>query len=146
YDFCRVVLVFNITSGEVEGTDVSGTKVAAVADTPKVMTDGNWRMGVFVDAGASDEQAAKLMQVFGGPLVGPLGSFGPLTGENLGGECAPMEVKEHRLRHSVLIGDAVDFEIEAIVPFGVDTGQPVRLTGMFHPVGSELTVAKPVRA
>jgi hypothetical protein len=39
YDYCRVVLVFNIREGEVEGTDIGGLKVAAVADTPKVMTE-----------------------------------------------------------------------------------------------------------
>src|SRR3954467_22704 len=49
YDFCRVTLVFDIREGEIEGTDIGGLKVAAVADTPKVMTDGNWRLGVFVD-------------------------------------------------------------------------------------------------
>src|SRR5437588_6791232 len=59
-DYCRVVLVFHLKDGEVEGVDVSGLTVAAVADTPKLMTDGNWRLGVFIDAAASDEQAEKL--------------------------------------------------------------------------------------
>ena len=59
-DRCNVVLVFNVKSGEVDGTDVSGLTVAAVADTPKVMTDGNWRLGVVIDEAASDEQAEKL--------------------------------------------------------------------------------------
>jgi hypothetical protein len=45
----------------------------------------------------------------------------------------------------VRIGDAVDFEVEDIVPFGSETGQPVRMTGMFHPSGSELTLAKTLR-
>ena len=57
YDFCRVTLVFDIREGEIEGTDVAGLKVAAIADTPKVMTEGNWKLGVFVDDQASDEQA-----------------------------------------------------------------------------------------
>jgi len=50
------VLVFHIKQGDVEGTDVSGLTVAAVADTPKVMTDGNWRLGVIIDSAASDER------------------------------------------------------------------------------------------
>ena len=66
YDYCRVVLAFDITEGEIEGTDVAGLKIAAIADTPKVMTDGNWRIGVLVDANASDEQADKLVAVFSG--------------------------------------------------------------------------------
>src|SRR5438309_10569103 len=61
YDYCRVVLVFSIKDGEIEGTDVSGLHVAAIADTPKVMTDGNWKLGVFVDERASDEQMNKLV-------------------------------------------------------------------------------------
>jgi hypothetical protein len=35
YDYCRVTLVFNVKDGEIEGTDVSGLTVAAVADTPR---------------------------------------------------------------------------------------------------------------
>src|SRR3982751_3656010 len=83
-DRCRVVLVFNVTEGDVDGTDVSGLKVAAVADTPKVMSEGNWRLGVFLDEAANDEQAEKLGAVFGGQLGGPMEALGPLIGENLG--------------------------------------------------------------
>ena len=38
----------------------------------------------------------------------------------LGVERAPFEVVEDGLRHSVKIGDAIDFEIEDIVPWGVE--------------------------
>jgi hypothetical protein len=146
HDRCRVTLVFAIADGEVDGTDVSGLTVAAVADTPKVMTDGNWRLGVFIDSAASDEQAEKLGAVFGGQLGGPMEALGPLVGENLGVERAPIDVREDGLRHSVKIGDAVDFEIEDVVPFGIESGEPARMSGIFHPVGSELTIAKATRS
>ena len=146
YDRCRVTLVFNVTDGEVDGTDVSGLTVAAVADTPKVMTEGNWRLGVFIGEAASDEQAEKLGAVFGGQLGGPMAALAPLIGENLGLERAPIEVHEEGLRHSVKIGDAVNIEIEDVVPFGVESGKPARLSGIFHPAGSELTIAKATHA
>lgn len=146
YDRCQVTLVFNVTDGDIDGTAVSGVTVAAVADTPKVMTDGNWRLGVFIDEGASDEQAEKLGAVFGGQLGGPMEGLVPLIGENLGLERARIEVREDGLRHSVKIGDAVDIEIEDVIPFGVESGEPARLTGIFHPAGSELTVSKATRA
>ena len=145
-DYCRVVLVFHVKEGEVEGVDVSGLTVAAVADTPKVMTDGNWRLGVFVDEDASDEQTEKLVQVFSGQLGGPMGALAPLVGEILGVERARIDLDDDGLRHSVRIGDVVDFEIEDIVPFGVETGQPIRFDGMFHPVGSDLTMAEAKRS
>ena len=146
YDRCRATLVFNVTQGEVEGTDVSGLTVAAVADTPKVMSEGNWRLGVFIDAAASDDQAEKLGAVFGGQLGGPMEALLPLVGENLGVERASIEVREEGLRHSVKIGDAIDFEIEDVVSFGVESGEPARLTGIFHPAGSELTISKATRS
>jgi hypothetical protein len=146
HDRCKVTLVFNVKDGNVEGTDVSGLTVAAVADTPKVMSDGNWRLGVFIDAAASDEQAEKLGAVFSGAVGGPMEALGPLVGENLGVQRASIEVEETGLRHSVRIGDVVDFEIEDVVPFGVQSGEPVRLTGIFHPASSELTVARATRS
>ena len=146
YDRCRATLVFNVTQGEVEGTDVSGLTVAAIADTPKVMSEGNWRLGVFIDAAASDDQAEKLGAVFGGQLGGPMEALGPLISEHLGVERASIEVREEGLRHSVKIGDAIDFEIEDVVPFGVESGEPARLTGIFHAAGSELTISKTTRS
>ena len=122
YDYCRATLVFNIRSGEIEGTHVSGLKVAVIIDTPKIMTEGNWRLGMFVDESATDEQVEKLTAVFGGQLGGPMGGLAPLVGEMLGVERASIEVVDDGLRHSVRIGDAIDFEIEDISPrFGVET-------------------------
>jgi hypothetical protein len=146
YDRCNVTLVFHVVDGEVEGTDVSGLTVAAVGDTPKVMSDGNWRLGVFIDGAASDEQAEKLGAVFGGQLGGPMEALAPLVSEDLGVERAPIEVREGGLRHSVRIGDAIDFEIEDVVPFGAESGEPVRVSGVSHPAGSELTIAKATRS
>ena len=146
YDFCRVTLVFDIREGEIEGTDIGGRKVAAIADTPKVMTEGNWRLGVFIDDQATDEQFDKLVRVFGGQLGGPMAALAPLIVEMLGIERAAFEIRDDGLRHSVRVGDAIDFEVEDIVPFGVDTGRPIRFDGMFHPVGSDLTMAEARRS
>jgi hypothetical protein len=110
------------------------------------MTDGNWRLGVFIDERASEEQAEKLVGVFSGELGGPMQGLVPLVGENLGVERARFEIQEDGLRHSVKIGDAVDFEIEDVVPFGIETGEPAQIAGIFHPVGSDFTVAKATRA
>jgi len=146
YDYCRVTLVFSIRDGEIDGTDVSGLNVAAIADTPKVMTDGNWKLGVFVDERASDAQMEKLVGVFSGQMGGPMAGLAPLVGELLGVQKAPIEVVDDGLRHSVRVGDVIDFEIQDIVPFGIETGRPVRFDGMFHPAGSNLTIAEATRS
>jgi hypothetical protein len=145
-DRCNALLVFRVKSGDVDGTDVSGLTVAAIADTPKVMSEGNWRLGVIIDEAASEEQAEKLGAVFSGTLGGPMEALGPLVGENLGVERLPIEVTEEGLKHSIRVGDAVDFEIEDVVPFGVESGEPAKITGIFHPAGSELTVSRAIRS
>jgi hypothetical protein len=146
HDYCRITLVFDIREGEVEGIDIGRLKVAAIADTPKVMTEGNWRLGVFIDENASEDQADKLVKVFTGQIGGPMAALGPLVGEMLGVERAAITVEDDGVRHSVRVGDSIDFEIEDIVPFGVETGQPVRFQGIFHPVASDLTIAEAKRS
>ena len=70
----------------------------------------------------------------------------PLVGEMLGVERATFEVAEDGLRHSVKIGEAIDFEIEDIVPFGVEDGHTVTLDGVFYPVAPDMTVAEARRS
>lgn len=142
YDYCRATLGFNIRDGAIDGTDVAGRKVVVIIDTPKVMTEGNWRVGVYIDEQASEAQFDKLVQVFSGQLGGPMSGLVPLIGEMLGAERAAIEMDDVGLRHSVRVGDTIEFEIEDIVPFGVETGQPVKFSGMFHPVASDLTMAE----
>jgi hypothetical protein len=73
-------------------------------------------------------------------------ALGPLVSENLGVERASIDIEEEGLRHSVKIGDSIDFEIEDVVSFGVESGEPARLVGIFHPAGSELTISKATRS
>src|SRR5689334_22581749 len=146
YDFCRATLAFDIAEGEIDGTQVRGRRVVAIIDTPKVMTDGNWRLGMFVDDEATDEQFDKLVKVFGGQLGGPMAALGPLVGEVVGIERAAIELDHDGLRHSVRVSDKIDFEVEDIVPFGTEDGRPVRFDGMFHPVAPNLTMAEARRS
>jgi hypothetical protein len=146
YDFCRVTLAFNIREGSVDGTDIGGRKLVLIADTPKVMTEGNWRVGLYIDEGATDEQFDKLLQVFSGQLGGPMAGLAPLIGEMLGAQRATIDLEDDGLLHSVRVDDVIDFQIEDIVPFGVETGEPIKFSVMFHPVASDLTMAEAKRS
>jgi hypothetical protein len=145
-DRCTPVLAFHIDSGEIDGVDVAGLSVVAVADTPKVMAEGNWRLGVVIDAAASDEQAERLGAVFSGQLGGPMEALGPLIGEELGVERAPIEFKSEAGTHSVRVGDMVDVEVEDVIPFGKQDREPAKLTNIFHPANTELTIGKATRS
>jgi hypothetical protein len=142
YERCRLVLVFHIDSGAVDDVDVSNLTVAVLADTPPLMADGNWRVGVFMDAAASQEQAEKLGAVFAGQLGGPMAMLAPLISEMLGVQVAPIEHVEDGRRHRVRISDDVDITVEDFVPPQTPDGPVEKLTGMFHPANSTLTIAR----
>ena len=139
---CRVVLVFHIGSGEVDGIDVSDLTVAVLADAPQIMADGNWRVGVFMDENATQEQADKLGAVFSGQLGGPMEALSGLIGESLGVEVAPIEYEDDGRRHRVRIGEFAEIEIEDFVPPQTPEGEVSKLTGVFHPANSTLTMAQ----
>jgi hypothetical protein len=158
---CRVVLAFHIDRGEVEGVDVAGRTVVVVADTPPLMSDGNWRVGLIMDASAAPEQAEMLGAVFGGQAGGPMAALAPLIGEMLGMSSAEIAYADSGRRHSVKVGDmtaqrpttstqpagkGIDMEIEDFVAPGNPGGEVERLTGMFHPANSTLTIAKATRS
>jgi hypothetical protein len=71
-----------------------------------------------------------------------MAALGPLVAENLGVQRAPIDVREEGLLHSVRIGETTSLEVEDVVPFGVDSAEPARVTGIFHPAGAEFNVAK----
>jgi hypothetical protein len=142
FDRCTPVLAFHVDSGEVEGVDVGGLSVVAVADAPKLMTEGNWRLGVFIDAAASDEQAEKLGAVFSGELGGPMGALAPLIGESLGAERAPIEFSSEGGSHSLKVGEAIEMEVEDIIPFGSESGKPARMVDIFHPAGTDVALGQ----
>jgi hypothetical protein len=145
-DRCNAFLVFQVESGEVDGVDVSGTTVVIMVDTPKVMSEGNWRLGVLIDDQASDEQVDKLAAVFGGQLGGPMEALGPLVGEQLGLERVAMEVSHDNGTHRIKVGDDGEVEVQEVVSFGKENGEPARLTGIFHPGGESLKIAKATKS
>jgi len=83
---CRGFLVFSVKEGSVDDTDVSGVNVALYNLFPSNLTAGNWKVGLVIDEGASDEQANALERVFKGEIGGPFGDMAPLFGEFLGTE------------------------------------------------------------
>lgn len=141
-DYCRVVLAFHVDRGEVDGVDVSGLAVAAVAETGKYMHEGNWKLGLLIDDSASEEQAEKPDAVFSGQVGGPMGALSGLVTEVLGVERVPLQFSSSDGRHTLRVGDCGQASVEDVVPFGVEDGHPAQLSGIFHPAGPELTIAK----
>jgi hypothetical protein len=83
-DNCDVMLAWHVTSGSKDGTDLSGLNAVMAVHSPKQMTDGGWRVALYLDDRASAEQTEALGAVFSGGAGGFLATLGPLIGEVAG--------------------------------------------------------------
>jgi hypothetical protein len=143
-DRCQVLLAFHVDEGQVDGVDMADTTAALLADTPAQMAEGGWRVGMFLDASASDDQREKLAAVLGGELGGPPAMFQSLIGEMLGAEVADIDFRDDGRRHTVQIGDAIDVEIEDFA--AADEGTVMQLHGLAHPASTTLNLSQGLRA
>jgi hypothetical protein len=85
---CHGLVVMNIAAGSLDGTDLSGTKVVLSYSSPGKITDGRLRLGLVIDEGASDDQAAALERIFSGQEGGMFAEFAGLTENWVGVERA----------------------------------------------------------
>jgi hypothetical protein len=116
---CLGSAVFHIANGQSDGVDLSGVDVALYNLFPSNLTAGNWKMGVVLDAGASDDQAKEIEKIFSGKAGGPFAEFVPLIGEFLGIERAPITFKAGK-KPSATIGKLSKYEVDPIT--GPDGG------------------------
>jgi hypothetical protein len=135
-------MAFHVDSGEVDEVDVSGLTVGVFGDTPAMMIEGNWKVGLFMDANASEQQGAKLAGVFTGQMGGPMAGLAPLITEVLGMESMTIEYRNDGRHHSVRIGDGVAIEVDDIASPLAPDADPPKLTQVHHPASSTLTVAR----
>ncbi len=83
-DTCDVLLAWHVTGGQKDGVDLSGLNAVMAVHTGKRMTDGNWKVALYLDDRASPEQSEALGAVFSGGAGGHLAGLGPLIGEVAG--------------------------------------------------------------
>lgn len=138
-DDCRVALMFDVERGSVDGVDVSGTTAVMIVQTPPVMPEGNWRVGLVISENASDEQLEALTGVFSGGLGGPPAGLAPLIGEFLGVERAAVSIETDGAQRHVVVGDFVNYRMTKHLS---PEGDQVQLTNIsVHPGGPNLDVA-----
>jgi len=121
---CTGVLSWHVDKGTVNGTDVSGRTLTILTYIPGNILAGNWRVVVYVDDGATDEQQQALLDVWTGKLGGPVADLAQLVGEVVAVERQPVTFQVEGAAGRLAIGNAVEAELE---PFTGATGQPTAL-------------------
>ena len=138
-DRCLALLAYHVDSGHIDHIDVGGLSFAYFIDSPPVMSEGNWRVGLYVDETASDCQAEALAVVLFGQAGGPPADLSPLIGEVLGIERARITYTGDGHGHRVVIDDDIDVELADFV--AIEGHEPVQLANVMHPSNTTLTVS-----
>ena len=111
---CEAFLGYHYDSGEIEGVDVAGLNMVMVARIPgNVMIPKTWRIVIFIDRKATDQQKDKIVAAYTGELGGPLADLAQFVGEVLAVEKVDIE---HRVVGGAgtlrAAGGAVEAEME----------------------------------
>jgi len=116
---CDSVMAWHVDQGTVNGTAVSGRTVAVVTHIPGNVLKGNWKVALFVDDKASDQQNQALLDAWTGKLGGPLADTASLIGEVVAVERVPITYELSEGKGTLRIGTIADTEME---PYRGPTG------------------------
>jgi len=141
---CDTIVSWRIDKGTVDGVDVGGNTVAAVAHVPGNILKGNWTAAIYVDDNASDKQHAALLKVFTGEAGGPVAYLAKLIGKVVSVERAKITFLVNEGKGTLAIGTDYYAELE---PYrGATGGQTVLSDTVFSTVpGAPVFVGKAPR-
>jgi len=140
---CLVPLAIHIEKGEKDGVSLDGLNAVLVVDAPQVMGEGGWRVAVYLDERADEQQQAALGEILSGAAGGPPAMLVGLMGEQLGVRVVPINYTSEENRKRVEVPGIMDFEIEPLR--NPETGKVHEVTETIHPMGSNLPIAKSLR-
>ncbi|MBI4199533.1 MAG: DUF1326 domain-containing protein [Chloroflexi bacterium] len=122
--WCSGVLVFDIRSGRVDSTDVSGAKVAFAVDFPGGFLGGNGTGRLYFDAAVPTKQRAALEGILKGQKGGVFEQLAALFTKFVPSKEAPISIKAGQEETRITVGTLGELVVK---PLRGATGQPTRL-------------------
>lgn len=125
-DGCSAVQIMEIHAGEINGTDMTGAKVAAVVDWPGAMMGGNGRGRLYFDVETSPQQREALGSLISGALGGGFSRIPELVPTVLPAKLAPIRKVSGPDGISIIVGE---FGKAVVAPMRSATGDALHLRG-----------------
>ncbi|HYU57934.1 MAG TPA: DUF1326 domain-containing protein [Actinomycetota bacterium] len=109
---CDAFIAYHFDAGTIGGVDVGGLSFVTVNHIPgNVLTPNSWRIVMFVDDRATDEQFQAIVDAYSGKLGGPLADLAGLVGEVLDVRRAPISHQIEGGAGTLTIGDFLHSEM-----------------------------------
>ena len=113
--YCDALLGWHVDSGKFGEVGLDGLNVVMSFYSPGNVTKGNWKIGLYVDQRASQQQREALTAIFSGKAGGQLAVFaGPLVAERLGVKAVPIEYEGTGKRRKMTMPGLSEHEIFAV--------------------------------
>lgn len=141
---CHTWMAIAAEEGHYEGESLSGLNIGLLVDIPGKMSDGQWKVAVYVDERATQRAYNGLLKILSGEAGGTTGLFTLLVGEILGAERAPVEIERDGRRRSLKIGRYIQGEVEMIP--GASPDEPVSIRNTQYWMGPEVIAARGLRS
>ena len=134
---CTALVGWHIENGNFTGASLEGLNVALALYSPGHMLETKWRVALYLDERASEEQKNALTKIFTGQAGGHMSNLVPLIGEVLGINSVTIEYDTNGKQRRLKIGNVGETEVEAIqdssgadviinnAPLGVAPGHPL---------------------
>lgn len=104
--YCKAFPSWHIEQGYLGDVRLDGLNVAAWLHAPGNLTNGNWRLALYIDERATPEQYRAIEELWGGRHGGHLQVIASLVSEYLGSRAARITWKEDG-KHRVMTVDGV---------------------------------------
>lgn len=144
HGYCQAWVGIRIDKGHCDGVELSGQNVAMLLDIPGRMSEGNWTAALYIDEGASDEQAAALEQILSGQAGGTTGLFRLLVSTFLGVRRVPVSYTVEDGVRTVQAGRAILGSIKPVD--GTEPGREVAIEGTSYWMGDRVVVARGLKS
>ena len=121
---CDGLLAWHIEKGSIEGLDVSGRTISALAHIPGNIMKGNWTVRIYLDDKTTAQQKEALLSVWSGQKGGAIADFAKLIGKIESVEQVPISFQLEGVKGTVKIGAALEATLQ---PFTDAQGRPTAL-------------------
>jgi hypothetical protein len=137
--FCDGQLTAHISSGEINGVDVSGVTTVLAANWPKGFVSGDGKGRLYFDPSTSAEQRDAIGRAFAGEEGGDLEALGGVISNWIEPSEASIELDTSNGTTRVKVGDVGEAVVE---PMSNEAGEITRVVGLPVSFADETVLAR----
>lgn len=138
--YCQTWLAVRIDDGHFGDVELTGAKVALLAEIPGLLARGNWTAGLFIDERASIYAVKALTRIFTGKAGGNTGLLDILVGSFLGVRQVPISYAVEYEKRIVQIPGIIDGVIAPVS--GNKRNENVTVSNSEYWIAPDITVCR----